>query len=27
MEMEDEAMEIARKFAKELGLNIIESIF
>ena len=27
MEMEDEAMEIARKFAKELGLNIIKSIF
>ena len=27
MEMEDEPMEMARTFAKELGLNVIESIF
>ena len=27
MEMEDKAMELAREFAKELGLNVIESIF
>ena len=25
--MEDREMEIARKFAKEIGLNVIESIF
>ena len=27
MEMEDKAMKLAREFAKELGLNVIESIF
>ena len=27
MEMEDKPMELAREFAKELGLNVIESIF
>ena len=27
MEMEDKAMDLAREFAKELGLNVIESIF
>jgi hypothetical protein len=25
--MEDREMEIAREFAKEIGLNVIESIF
>lgn len=25
--MEDEAMELARKFAKEIGINVIETIF